>query len=354
MPGRAVRYSIACAVVALTGIAACSNNHVSGGSGAEPSSVPEAKVAGDLALGHPSPALCNGKKYTIGYDSFSDTQDYAKSVLKNLQQAAAATGCVTVVPLTDNADAATALANVNTLIQRKVDGVVLFQIVASAQAGICSRLKAAGIPVVTHAVPAPCGSFVSPSDSQSGQTGGKALAAAAKARFPGKTPYIVLGADPATGAVSNNRVGGVRDAILSQIQVPAGHIIEISTQSKPDIAFDQMTNVIARIPAGSPVLISGINDDVVGGMFRALDQAGRAADTLAAGMGGLYPSGVSNVCQHSQFVGTVDFQPETAGNYLIPALLDEIAGKKVPVSVTMPVKLLTKQDVPAKYPTFKC
>lgn len=341
------------AVTAAAVLAACSSNNTKSGGPSSPA-VSASAVATTLDLGHPSPALCAGKKYVIGYDSFSDTQDYAKSVLKNLQQAAAATKCVTLVPLVDNADAATAVANVNTLIQRKVNGVVLFQIVAAAQAGICKSLKAAKIAVVAHAVPAPCGTFVSPSDKAAGEQGGLALGKAAAAKFPGKTPYLVLGGDAATGAVSTDRTGGVRDGVLKYVKIPSSHVINIDTQSKPDIAFNQMRNTVSKIPAGSPILISGINDDVVGGMYRALDQSGRASQTLAMGIGGLYPSGVTNVCQHPQFVGTVDFQPETAGNFLLPALLDEIHGKTVPASVSMPTKLLTKAGVPAKYPTFHC
>lgn len=313
-----------------------------------------AKVSGDIGLGKPSPAQCqSGKSYRLGYDSFSDTQDYAKSVQKSLNEVAKQVGCVQVVSLTDNADPATAVANVKTLVQRKVDGVVLFQIVASAQPGIMRMLNQAHIPAVAHAVPAPGATFVSPSDLQAGKAGGQALAAAAKKKDPQAKPWLVLGTDPATGAVSKDRVGGVQQAVQQAIPgIPAGHVVNIDSQSKPDVAFNRTLDSLAKIPKGQMILISGINDDVVGGMFRAIKQQGRASDTLAMGMGGLYPSGVRNVCTTPQFVGTVDFLPETMGRYIVPAMLARLAGKKVPDSVSTPVKVLDKAAAQAKYPTF--
>ena len=306
-----------------------------------------------LGIGNPTPANCKGKKYTFGVDVFSDSQDYAVSWLKGIKQVAASMGCVSIVSLSDNADASTALGNIKTFVQRKVDGVILFQIIAGAQPGIMNALNAAKIPVVAHAVPATGATFISPNDKTAGLTGGEALGKAAAAKFAGKTPWLLLGTDAATGAVSDNRLGGVKQGVLESVKIPADHIIDIPSQSKPDVALQATAGVLAKIPSGDPILFSGINDDVVSGILQALKAGKRLGTSLGVGMGGLYPSGVQMTCQNpTTIVGTVDFLPETAGQYMVPALVARVGGAKLPASIDMSVKLLDKAGAQAKYPTF--
>jgi ABC-type sugar transport system substrate-binding protein len=307
-----------------------------------------------LGIGNPSPENCQGRDYAFGIDVFSDKQDYAVSWERGLQEVATQMGCVELSTLVDNADAATALGNVKTLIQRNVDGVILFQIVAGAQPGIMRELDNAGIPAVAHAVPAPGAPFVSPNDTTAGTTGGQALGTAAAAKFAGQTPWLILGTDPATGDVSANRLGGVRDGVLETLEIPDNQIIEIDTQSKPDVALTRTIEVLPKIPDGTPILFSGINDDVVGGIFQALKQSDRLPVSLGVGMGGLFPSGVQLTCENpDSIIGTVDFLPETAGKYMIPALVAMVNGQTLPEVIDMDVELLDKAGAQAKYPDFE-
>jgi ABC-type sugar transport system substrate-binding protein len=165
---------VGAAVTALA--AACSEPRPSTVQNQVGAGVEASAAANDLGLGHPTAALCNGKTYTIGYDVFSDTQEFAAAMTKNMQQVADQLGCVKIITLTDNADPATALANVKTFVERKVDGVVLFQVIASAQAGLMDTLNAAHIPALAVAVPAPGAPFMSISDKEAGKLAGTNLA----------------------------------------------------------------------------------------------------------------------------------------------------------------------------------
>ena len=77
-------------------------------------------------------------------------------------------GCIKFIKLTDNADGTTALSNVKLFVDRKVDGVLLLQVVASAQAGIVDLLKAHHIPVMATDIAAPNTPYLSASDTLSG------------------------------------------------------------------------------------------------------------------------------------------------------------------------------------------
>ncbi|CAN5318945.1 hypothetical protein BH10ACT7_BH10ACT7_14510 [soil metagenome] len=310
-----------------------------------------------LGIGNPTSDLCDGReKITVGYDVFSDTQDYVVSMNQNLNDVAEEMGgCIEFITLVDNLDPATAVANVKTFIQREVDAVLLFQVVASAQPGIMDLLNAAGIPVISHAVPAEGSTFISQSDLEAGAVSAAALIAGAEEKFPGQTPWIVLGNEPQGGDVAMNRVNSQADVIREAFpDITDDQVILLDTNGKPDDAFTRTSSILAKLPDDSPILITGNNDDVVGAIFRALDQGGKSKNVLAAGIGALFPSGIENVCSYDQFVGTVDFAPDTLGKYINPALLAVVDGVKLPEMIEVPVSLLTKDGVPARFPDFDC
>lgn len=311
-----------------------------------------------LGIGNPNPpaSLCDGReKITVGYDVFSDTQDYVVSMNKSLNDVAQAVGgCVEFVILVDNLDPATAVANVKTFIQREVDAVLLFQVVASAQPGIMQLLNEAGIPAIAHAVPAPGAPFISQSDSDVAKIAAESLVAATKERFPGQTPWLLLGNEPQGGDTALHRVNDQEPIIRAAFpEITDDQVIFLDTNGKPDDAFTRTKNVIAKLPTDAPILTTGNNDDVVGAIYRALDQGGLSNNTLAAGIGALFPSGVQNVCSYPAFVGTVDFAPDTLGNWLVPALLAVTNGVELP-DITVPVSMLTKEQVPSRFPDFAC
>jgi len=335
-------------------LGACSTPAPKGATGTAARTVATQQEMDALGIGKPTADLCKGhKKITVGYDVFSDTQDYVVSMNKNLTDVAKQMGsCIEFITLVDNLDPATAVANVKTFIQRKVDAVLLFQVIASSQPGIMKLLDDAGIPVISHAVPAEGSTFISQSDTEAGDVSAKALIAAVKDRFPGKTPYVVLGNEPQGGDQAMNRVNHQADVIRKAF--PDAHVILLDTSGKPDDAFTRTSSILAKLPSDAPILVSGNNDDVVGAIFRALDHGGLSKNVLAGGMGALFPSGIQNICSFSQFVGTVDFKPDTLGTYIDPALLAVVDRVKLPQMITIPVSLLTKKGVADRFPKFVC
>jgi len=311
-----------------------------------------------LGIGSPRPELCEGRdKIVVGYDVFSDTQDYVVAMNENLATVAEEMGgCVEFITTVDNLDPAVALANVQTFIQRRVDAVLLFQVVASGQPGIMAILNEAGIPTIAHAVPADAGStFISQSDIEVSELNGKTLVAGVKERYPGETPFVILGNQPAVGVVSENRVDHQADVIRAAFpEMTDDDVVFVETDGTPDDAFNKTLNIIAKVPTDRPILISGINDDVVVSMFRALDQSGKSGKLIAVGINAAFPIAIEAMCKNEQFIASVDFAPGTLGRYMVPALLAVVDGVELPDVITVPVKLVTKADVPALYPDYDC
>jgi ABC-type sugar transport system substrate-binding protein len=307
-----------------------------------------------LYLGHPSKKQCAGKHYTIGYDVFSDTEDFAVAFTNDQQKVANNMGCVTIVKLVDNADTNTAINNTKIFIQRHVDGVILFQVISAAQPGIMALLNTAKIPAIATAVSAPGAPFVDENDFKTGTLGGIALGKAFKKKHPGQVPYEVIGAFPEGGPVSVARMKGVENGVKKAINIPSNHVFEVDTKADPPTAQARTLDVLGRIPKGATILMSGINDQNTYAMFQAAKQARRANNVLIMGMGGVLPLGLQFVCQNKQYVGAVAFFPDTWGKWTVPAIIDSIQGKKLPANIYIPTKVLTRSNMKKYYANAPC
>jgi ribose transport system substrate-binding protein len=355
----ASRGRVLVAVMSATIVAAASGGAaLAATESAAPDAATESAAPGAaVGLGNPTKDLCpaDGSTLVFGYDTFNDKQDYVVSFDEGLQKVADELGCIEIVELVDNIDAATALANMRTFVQREVDGVILFQVVADAQEGVMNILNEAGIPAVAHAVPAPGAKYISPGDEDAGRSAAQGLADAFAERASGESPWLVLGAESIVGPVGVDRVDRVPEYLKDiGLEVPAEQVIVVDTDGTPDNAYRLTLSATQQIPEGATVMFTGINDDVVGAMARALAQNGFTDTTIGAGMGALFPSGVKLMCETPAMAGTVDFLPETMGTMIIPALIAMINGQgdEVPDVINPPTAFLDKAAANQKYPDF--
>jgi len=349
--------ALASSAFVVASVAGCGSS--SGGSGdnvtAPKTSVAAADTAKDLYIGHPSPAMCQGKKYKIGVDYFSSTEEFAQQWVDGIKKVANESGCVTVVALSDETDPSKALANAQTFVQQGVDGVLLLQVIAAAQPGIMRVLDNAHIPAVASAVPAPGATFVSVPDYDSGADGGKFLAKAYLDKGGSEKPYLLIGTFPDGGQPSIDRLNGVIDGITQTIPgIPDDHIIQIDTKADPVGTREKALAAINKIPRGAPVLASAINDSTAYAEYQALKQSGRADDSMVLGIGGVNPTGLSYICKNPTYIAAVSHLADTWGRYLVPAILDRINGKALPPAVDVQWKILTRDNMRQTYPDAPC
>jgi len=330
------------------GLAACG---VSSGSPSGGNTPTGTKV--DLAkyIGHPNKALCGGKQYTFGYDAFSDTDAFQIVMWKGLQRVAKQLGCVKINKLVDNTDPSTAVQNARIFAQQKVDGAILFNVIQAASQGQAQVLHAAHIPIVSLAVPAQGGVFVTNDDHADGVKAGTALGKAFEAKHTGGPAYAIIGRFDAQTS-TKQRMDGVIQGLTAT--VPGVHILPLETKADPPTAQAGTTALMPQVPSNATILVSGVNDDVTYGLYQGVKQAGRQNQAMVVSIGGANPAGLTFMCQNSAYVGTVGFFPENWADYLLPALLAEIRGAKVPSKVIIPTKLITPQNIHSFYPGFPC
>jgi ABC-type sugar transport system substrate-binding protein len=357
-------------MVAVLALAACSGPAGASPSAAAPSSpaseapaseapaseAPSASAAADLAqyIGQPDKALCGDKQWTIGYDSFSDTESFAVALKQGLDKLAAELGCVTIKGLVDNADAATAVQNAKVLAQQKVDGAILFNVIQAASQGQSQALEAANIPLVSLAVPVEGYPFITNDDAANGVQAGEALGTAFKAS--GNTAGVALIGRFDDQDSTKQRMDGVIEGLKNT--APEVTIEEYVTKADGPTTQAATAALLPKVPADAAILISAPNDDLTFASFQAVKQANRLDKAMAMGIGGVHPVGLDYVCKNKDnYVGTVGFFPENWPNFLLPALMASAQGATVPVypeKIVVKTEVITPDNVATFYPDYTC
>ncbi len=296
----------------------------------------------------------NGKKYVIGFANIVRSITFTQLVEAGILRNAEAAG-IEVVVGDNQGSGATALQVAETFIQRNVDFVIEFQTDANFGAQIMTKMNAAKIPVVAIDIPMGEATFFGANNPYSGFLGGSYLGQAAIAKWgaaKANQAYAVIGELPQSGVVPKMRTDGQEAGIKAVLKnLPADHLIKIDTKNVLEESFKQMSNVLGRIPVGSPIIVTAINDGSTKGMLQAVKAAGRQGDLLAVGMGG---DELDALLGEEQFVASVGYFPENYGNYLIPLSMMMLAGNQVPAGVLISHIMVTPMNVCKIYPDRKC
>ena len=319
-------------VPAMTLMAAFVVAMTAGGAVAAPSGhAAKAGAAAQQDLAHPTKALCKKSSYKIGYDVFSSNQPFAVSLTNGLVDAAKSIGCAQVVKTVDNLNGPVAVGNLKTLINEGIDGFVDFQVLASYQPAIAKLLKSAKIPAVT-VVGATLPGFpqVGLAPFETEKNAAIYMAKQAKKQFPGQMPYFLGGAEPTSGAAVLARYKGAVAGIKTVYpSIPSNQIIEVKTEGVATTAYNNTVSALSSVPSDAVVLMQAVNDEDLGGMYKAA-QARHIKNFLVNSFGG-DSYGLKQVCADpTHYVGAWYLDPESWGPVLLSLIMNQMNGVKVP------------------------
>jgi DNA-binding LacI/PurR family transcriptional regulator len=284
-------------------------------------------VSGATGAAAPTPpikatkALCHGKTFKIGYDVFSGTQPFANLVTKGLKDAAAATGCVTVIETVDNLNGPVAIGNVKTMLGEGANAIVDFNVLAAFQPAIAKLLKTAKVPgdaVVGATLPGY--PEVGANNYAAAVLDGQYLAQAGKKKFGSAIPYVVVAAEPTAGAIVMQRYfGAVAGVEKVYGKLPSSHIIQVTSDGTESGTYNNALSAFSRIPAGGDVLTTAVNDEVTAAMYKA--GLARKITFLANSFGG-DPFGFAQVCaDRTHYVGALFLEPEQWGESALAVVM---------------------------------
>ncbi len=296
----------------------------------------------------------NGKKYVIAFANLDRGITFCNKVEQGIKKNAEAAGLELVIA-DNHLDGATALTNAESFINRDVDFVIEFQTDANFGATIMQKMNEAGIKVIAIDIPMPGAVFFGVNNPRAGYMGGSYLAQAAIAKWgvdKVKEGYFIEGELPQSGPIPKMRTDGQVAGFLASIDgFPADHVLRFDSKNTLEESFTQTNNLMSKIPAGVPIMGTAINDQATTGILRAVQQAGRADDVMVVGLGA---DETETLTKEPNFIASVGSFPERYGSYLIPMLLEQLAGHDLPPAVLVNHVMVTKGNVCDYYPDFKC
>lgn len=296
----------------------------------------------------------NGKNYVFGFANLQRDIAFCALVEEGILANAEAAGIEVLV--TDNLlDGATAMANADSYITRNVDYVIEFQTDAAFGEMIMNKMNMNGIGVTAIDIPMPGAGFFGANNPKSGYIGGLHLASAAITKWGpdvGKDAYLVIGALPQSGAVVAMRSGGQEAGARAVLpEITDDRVIVYDAKQTLELSFQEMNNVIGRIPEGAPILITAINDQTATGALRAVQGANRGADSIVVGMGA---DELDTMMNEPEFIASVGYFPERYGNYLIPMALSNLANNPVDEVVLMNHVMVSPSNICDYYSDRNC
>lgn len=288
----------------------------------------------------------NGKNYVIGFANLQRDIPFCAKVEEGILKNAKTAGIEVLV--TDNRlDGPTALANAESYIQRNADYIIEFQTDANFGRKIIEKTNQAGIKVIAIDIPMPGSTFFGANNPRSGFMGGVYLAQAANKKW-GKNKvrrqaYFVIAELPQSGAIPAMRTGGQVAGFLSQVRnFSKDRIIKFDSKNTREESFTQMSNIMGRIPQDAPIVATGINDQTILGMVRALKRVGREKNAIFVGMGA---DETADMVKEDPFIASVGYFPERYGNYLVPLALKELAGEKLSPAILVNHVMVDQSNV---------
>ncbi len=290
------------------------------------------------------------KRIKIGFINLSDQIPFTLSVRKGVQ-AAAKKAHVQLVICDSRLSVEKAINCARQFKSQHVQGIANFQ---ADQAG-APRVCAAGpkVPVVAVDIPQkPCQKvFFGANNYGAGRIAGVALGRFAKQRWNCKIDAVLSISSPANKLVvvrENGELAGLKSQ-CADVQV----ISVTPTAYTTDATIQPFTDTLTRLPGKHHLLVLGINDDVAIGAVKAAQSANRLDDIYVAGQGA-DPTSWPYICATTPFknwVADTGYFPERYGSYIVPLLLKLIKGVKVPRTVYLKHKAVTKANITSFYPS---
>lgn len=134
------------------------------------------------------------------------------------------------------------------------------------------------------------------------------------------------------------------DAITATTTSIGSTGIQVDTGGTLDGAFNAVKNVLEGLPSTRHVVIYANNDDETLGGWRAVAEAGRSGDALAAGLGGSAPA-MQQVRTNPHWVAEGVLFPQGWGEIGLAMAVAMLQGAKPPATTYIPQAVITKDNL---------
>ena len=323
-------------------LTACTSNSAASSTN---SSTASASVSTGTTAGNDAP----GKAVTIGFSAPAADHGWIAAITTNAQNEAKKYSDVTLQAVEGSNDVNQQISQVQTLIDKKVDALVILPFDGKALTEIAIKAQTAGIPVVNldREFDSPRGSrtLIKGDNYGMGLAAGTYIAAQLKAKGV-SNPVIAEIQGIANLPLTQDRSKGFADALAS-----AG--FKVSNQVAAAFTVESGQKVTADLLQAAPKIdaIWNHDDDQGIGVLAAIDQANRKEFFMVGGAGSLNAMNAIKA-DNGVLKATVTYPPSMASSAIKLARLiaqgksmSDLVENEVPALITLASATVTKENV---------
>jgi ribose transport system substrate-binding protein len=283
-----------------------------------------------------------GRRWRIGYAAVSEEMQIAVTIRRSVERAAAAAGNVDLMLADNRIDGPTSLRNAELFIEAGVDLVINHFHLAHYGEVISSRLRTAGIPVISLQASMGGARYFGIDNYLAGRIGGGAAGRAAAARWGREIDRVIVVSLSLANENTLARMFGQLEALREWVDAPDDRVLQVAIRPIRSESRAAVADVLAAGPDDRRIVVLCTNDECALGAADALRAAGRAGDAVVVGQGGDADGRDALRDPESPIVATVAFHPERYGERLIPYALDILEGRPVPPAIIVETDLLAR------------
>lgn len=307
------------------------------------------------AAGSTRPTAAADKQFTVGYSVATLANPFFQGMTKGVVDAVKANPQLTLINTSAQGDANTQASQVQDLVNRKVDALIINPINAQAIVPIVKQANKAGIPVFTLDRGAACGpcqiNFLETNNIELGKEGADYIAAQLKKRY-GSIKGNVVDLEGLIGTTAgDDREAGFTKEMDKLAKDNPGLKVVARQEGGFDAekSFNAMTSIMTANPQVDAVFNG--NDDNAVGALRAIRQANRAVPigdpkhVIVVGIDGTEQA--LTAIRQGTLDATLSQNPLTMSAQSVKYIAQYLAGKKtgIPAHAYWPHLLLTKENV---------
>lgn len=293
--------------------------------------------------------LLDRRSFRIGYAAQAEDSAFSAAVTEGLRLAASRAG-IELVVLDNRYSPTVALDNARRLVAERVDLAIEFQTYEKAAPAIAALFQEAGIPTIAVEIPHPGATFYGADNYRVGLAAGRHLGRWARQHWQGNAEQVLLLELAASGSLPQLRLTGAEAGIHELLpQLQPAQFVHLDVRGEMERSFDLVRKHLRRPPARK-TLIAGVNDPAVLGAIRAFEEAGRAPDCAAVGLGAFPEARTELRRTGSRLLATIAFFPERYGGDIIQLASDILRRRHVPPAVYARYEVVTSANVDKIYP----
>jgi ribose transport system substrate-binding protein len=291
------------------------------------------------------------RRFRIGYAALDNRTVFSDAICRSMVLASRKAGIELLVK--DNElSPQKALANVDILIEEKINLLVEYQRDESVAHLIAAKCQEAKIPVIALNFAQPGAYYFGGNNYLAGQLAGNFLCEYARKHWQGKVDKVLLLPAEGMGSTQEVRLAGILESLRRGLKIlHKSDVIVAPAGFTARDGYRESKKILQRVGGKSPrIVAAALSDFLAMGASRIAEKMGLADSVTVVGTGAARDAR-NFIKRGGPFRASVAYFPESYGERVIALATRILEGEKVPLTTYTNHVVLTRSNIEQYYPS---